>query len=141
MRQLLIILFLACSACSASAPVAPAKAPSVPAAAAPAGTEDAATLLIRMRSMVGAASCSENAQCQTVAVGARACGGPEGYIAYSTKETQRTALEALARRHAEKRRAAVSASGELSTCNFIPDPGAVCRAGSCQLRSAANDPT
>lgn len=141
MRQLLLILFLGCSACNASGPVATGKAPAAPVAAAPAGSEDAATLLIQMRTLIGAASCTEDAQCKTVAVGARACGGPEGYLAYSTRETQASALEALAARHAQKRRADVAASGELSTCNVIPDRGALCLAGTCRQRSASHDPT
>jgi hypothetical protein len=132
MRQLLFLLFLGCAACNASGPVAPA---------APAKGEDAAALLIRLRTMVGAAACTESAQCKTVAVGARACGGPEGYLPYSTATTSSGQLEALALRHAERRRAEVAASGELSTCNMVLDRGAICVAGTCQLRNAVNDPS
>jgi hypothetical protein len=132
MRQLLVILFLGCAACTAAGPVPPA---------APAKSEDAAALLVRMRSMVGIAACTESAQCRTVAVGAHACGGPEGYLPYSTAVTLAAPLEALAVRHAERRRAETAASGALATCNVIPDRGAVCVARTCQLRNAVNDPS
>jgi hypothetical protein len=135
MRQLFLILFLGCAACSASGPVAP------PAPPPPAKAEDAPAMLIRLRTMVGRAACAATAQCKTLAVGARACGGPEGYLPYSTAVTPSAPLEALALRHAEKRRAEVAASGQLSTCNITPDPGAVCVAGTCQLRNAVNDPS
>ncbi|WLI90258.1 hypothetical protein Q4S45_03795 [Massilia sp. R2A-15] len=140
MRQLLLILFLGCSACTVAGPVPPA-APAVTATAAPAKGEDAATLLIRLRGMVGSASCTESSQCRTVAVGARACGGPEGYLPYSTTVTASAPLQELARRHAERRKADVAASGMLSTCEVIPDRGALCVAGTCQLRTMANDPS
>jgi hypothetical protein len=131
MKQLLLILLLSCSACSASGPAATSVRPGV----------GAAPLLAKMRAMVGTAACTDASQCKTVAIGARACGGPEAYLAYSTGATDAEALIALALRHTERRRAEVAKSGLLSTCNLISDPGATCRAGTCQLRSAVTDPS
>jgi len=91
--------------------------------------------------MVAGASCTDASQCKTVAIGARACGGPEAYLAYSTALTNPAQLQALALRHAEQRRAEVTSAGLLSTCIMLPDPGATCRAGACQLRSTASDPS
>jgi hypothetical protein len=128
MRQLSLILLMACAACSASDPStrpAPGSAPV------------AADLPAQMRVLVGSAACTESTQCKTVPLGARSCGGPEGYLAYSTAVTASAQLQALAARHAEQRRAAAASSGMLSSCQILPDPGAQCRVGVCVLGSAA----
>ena len=136
MKQLLLILLLSCAGCSAVDSIPPA---ATPALAAPAALpDDAASLLVQIRNTIGSASCSESVQCKTVGVGARACGGPEGYLAYSTSVTASAPLEALAARHAERRRSAASASGMVSACNVLPDPGAVCDQGLCRVRSDVN---
>ncbi len=137
MKQLLLILLLSCAGCSA---VDSTPSTATPRVATPSAVpdEDAASLLVRIRNTIGSASCTESVECKTVGVGARACGGPEGYLAYSTSVTPSAPLEALAARHAERRRAAVSASGRASTCNVISDPGAVCDQGLCRVRSDFN---
>jgi hypothetical protein len=129
MRNLAILLFLACAACTtqAQSPAKPAPAP-----AGQAGT------LGEIRALIGAASCSDASQCRTLAVGARACGGPEGYLAYSTAQTDESALRALGERYKAERQAQIAASGEMSDCRFISDPGAVCSAGTCQLGTGSS---
>lgn len=42
-------------------------------------------------------------------------------------------MRALGERYQAERKASNAASGMMSDCRFIPDPGAVCRAGTCQL--------
>jgi hypothetical protein len=138
MKKLLLILLLSCAGCSAVDTIPQAAAPAAASSSAPVPDEDAASLLVRIRNTIGSASCTSSVECKTVGVGARACGGPEGYLAYSTSETPPASLEALAARHAERRRAAVSASGMISTCNVLPDPGAVCDKGSCRVGSDFN---
>jgi hypothetical protein len=142
MRQLLLLLLLGCAGCSAvdsSTAAAPVNSPA-PVQAPLARSEDAASLLVQIRNAIGPASCSDSTQCKTLAVGARACGGPEGYLAYSTNTRPSEPLETLASRHAESRRSAHAASGLMSTCVMLPDPGAVCVQGACRLRSGVNDP-
>lgn len=129
MKQLSLILLLACAACSAAGPAATSTPAAPVAAVAP------TDLPAQMRALVGSAACSDSAQCKTVPLGARACGGPEGYLAYSTVVTQTAPLQALAERLAQQQRAANANSGMASTCQFIADPGAQCRAGACVLNS------
>lgn len=133
MRQLSLILLLACAACSGAGPAAPPALPGASAQVAPAASS---RLPDQMHAQIGTAACTDSAQCKTVALGARACGGPEGYLAYSTAVTPTAPLQALAERYAQQRRAEQAASGMMSTCQFMVDPGAQCRAGSCQLRAA-----
>lgn len=137
MKQLVLILLLSCAGCSAVDSI-PSTATPVLAVPSALPDEDAASLLVRIRNSIGSASCTASVECKTVGVGARACGGPEGYLAYSTSVTASAPLEALAARHAERRRAAASASGMVSTCNVLPDPGAVCHQGLCRVRSDLN---
>ncbi|KLU37755.1 hypothetical protein AB595_05570 [Massilia sp. WF1] len=89
--------------------------------------------LARIRALVGTPGCSSDDQCHTLAIGHRACGGPESYLAWSSEKTPQAELQALGERYKEERRAADAASGMASTCQFMADPGAVCRAGTCQL--------
>ena len=139
MRKLILLLMLGCTACTTQAQdpgrkTAP-KAPSTPAAASPGtGVQDS---LARIRAAIGSATCTDNSQCRTLPVGARACGGPEAYLAYSSAGGQEAALRALAERYQQERQAANTKSGMVSTCQFMPDPGAVCTAGTCQLGNAA----
>lgn len=132
MRNLILILLLGCAACTTEAQDPANKKPAPAASAAP-----ASDTLGRIRAMVGDAACSDTSQCRSLALGSRSCGGPEAYLAYSTAKTSEVDLRALGERYQKEREAADAASGMMSTCQFIPDPGAVCEAGRCQLGSAA----
>jgi hypothetical protein len=83
--------------------------------------------------MIGAAACTDSSQCRTLPLGARSCGGPEAYLPYSTANTSEAALQALGERYKQERQARNQASGMVSDCRFMVDPGAVCQAGACQL--------
>jgi len=127
----LLLALAACTACGAATPEArqaPRGTQTSPAAAGEPGDT-----LARIRALVGTPDCSTDAQCHTLALGARPCGGPESYLAWSSGKTQHAELQALGERYKEERRAANAADGRASTCQYMMDPGAVCRAGTCQL--------
>jgi hypothetical protein len=134
-------LLLAGSACSsdaprANAPAAPPAAASATAPAAPAApAATPASLLAAIEAERGAARCDGDAQCHTIGVGSKACGGPERYMAWSSKDGDGSRLKALVQQHAELRKMEDTASGMMSTCNLILDPGATCQAGQCVLRA------
>lgn len=131
MRPFPFLLLLACVTCVACA--ATATAPAKPKAVAGADT------LAKIRSLIGDAACTDGAQCHTLALGARPCGGPQAYLPWSSANTDGAALGVLGEQFKQERLAAIAASGEMSTCQFLPDPGAVCRAGTCQLNSASRN--
>lgn len=116
-----LALLLASSACRSDAPQA----------AAP-------DLLARIAAERGTAACTMDAQCHSIGVGAKACGGPERYLAWSSRDNDGTRLRALVAEHAAARRAEDRKAGMMSTCSMVPDPGATCAAGQCVLR--ANGP-
>jgi hypothetical protein len=136
MRKLILLLLAGCTACSTgAAPEAP-QAATRQAVQAP-GSDRQGDTLARIRAMAGTPSCSDDSQCHTLALGARACGGPESYLPWSSAHTPQAEIQALGERYKEEQRAANAASGAMSTCRFMPDPGAVCRAGTCQLGTGA----
>lgn len=95
-------------------------------AAAPRPDDGQATLR-QIRTLVGEASCTASSECHTLALGARPCGGPEAYLPWSSAQTQAQALNDLAQRYRQERAASHAASGVLSDCRVIRDPGAVCQ--------------
>lgn len=95
-----------------------------------------ASLLAQIQAEVGAAACDSTQQCQTIAIGAKACGGPERYLAWSSKEHDGKKLKALAQAQAEASRKQQQADGMMSTCSIVTDPGATCEAGRCVLQKS-----
>ncbi|PTT91598.1 hypothetical protein DBR42_03525, partial [Pelomonas sp. HMWF004] len=82
---------------------------------------------------IGPASCSSDAQCRTLPVGAKACGGPAGYWAWSVVGTDEARLRELGQRQAEAQKREIEASGLRSNCRMVTDPGVACVAGRCQV--------
>lgn len=131
MRQLIILLALGCASCAHgdAAPRAGAGQ-----AAAPAAAEKNLTLP-EIRKLIGSASCSDSSQCHSLPIGARGCGGPEYYLAWSSANTSADRIRALGERYKAERQAQNEASGGVSDCRYAVDPGATCNAGTCQLRT------
>jgi hypothetical protein len=127
MRTLILLLLAGCAACTTAAPQAP-QAPQ----SRTAPQDGQGDTLARIRALAGTPSCSSDDQCHSLALGARPCGGPESYLVWSSAKTPQAEIQALGERYKAERRAANAASGRVSTCQFLMDPGAVCRAGTCQ---------
>jgi hypothetical protein len=88
---------------------------------------DATALLREIEQQIGDAACDADAQCHTLAIGAKACGGPEAYLAWSDKVSRAAPLTELAARHRTARERENLRDRLLSNCALVPDPGAVCR--------------
>jgi hypothetical protein len=118
-------------ACAGSGSAGPAAAP----------PDDARATLEHITAAIGAARCDSDEQCRTVAIGARPCGGPERWMAWSTGDGDGRTIEALAERYAAERQRWHEKTGLMSTCEIRPDPGARCDRGAglrgrCVLRPA-----
>ena len=85
-----------------------------------------ATALEDIERLIGAAACKDDSQCRTIGVGARACGGPERYLAWSLAQTNSKALQNAAERYSEQRRKEIQKLGLMSTCQVLPVPGVHC---------------
>lgn len=112
----------------ASAPVAAAPAP------APASDGAASSLGARITAEIGDAACDNASQCRTLPVGSKACGGPAGYLPWSTKRSNGELLARLAAEQAAAESKQNAKSGMMSTCSVEQDPGATCSAGKCVLQ-------
>lgn len=126
------------AACAAEPPTAPAPAPS-PALA---STLPSARPIASIDGLIGDAACDSTAQCHSIGLGAKPCGGPAGYRAWSSKRTDEKALRLLVEREAQTQREAQQRLGMSSNCQFSPDPGARCvpspAGGRCELNSAGS---
>ncbi|WP_426174042.1 hypothetical protein [Massilia sp. TWR1-2-2] len=133
MRHLSLIFLLACAACSsATSSVSPP--PPAATASAPGQQGAVAELRARIDAQLGDAACDGPQQCHSMPVGARPCGGPDGFIAWSSKRTDEKQLGALVARHAAARREENMRNDMNSTCQIETNPGATCQAGRCMLR-------
>lgn len=101
---------------------------------------EALQLLEQIRDNIGKAACDDQQQCKTIGIGLKACGGPELYLAWSTLATNAKLLNSLSLNYRRLREEQIKASGEISNCMAIKDPGAYCQmaaeksaTGVCQL--------
>ena len=85
----------------------------------------------QLQAEVGDAACDSSAQCKTVAIGHKACGGPESYMPWSSKRSDAARVASLAADLTAERKTQNVKSGMISTCSLVMDPGAVCTAGRC----------
>jgi hypothetical protein len=96
--------------------------------------------LVSSRAEIDAAkmlACSSHSDCATVGLGARACGGPEQYLAHSLIGADPARLQAALVRYAGLRQRQQAQHGEASICQVLPDPGAYCnRAMQCEVNPA-----
>lgn len=94
-----------------------------------------------VHTLIGDAACQSDSQCHTIGVGAKACGGPSGYLAWSSARTDGDKLRSATEREAQAQRQQQIASGRASNCMVEQDPGAYCAvdagssSGTCRLRS------
>ncbi|NHZ93735.1 hypothetical protein F2P45_32760 [Massilia sp. CCM 8733] len=132
-------LIAAGTACSEPSNTTAAATPATPAAPArpapaPVGAGDTASSLgARITAEIGDAACDNASQCRTLPVGAKPCGGPAGFLPWSTKRSNGELLAKLAAEQAAEERKHNEKSGMMSTCMVEQDPGATCTAGKCVL--------
>ncbi len=105
---------------------------STPATAPPAPTGDLAAANAQLETTLSNASaCTADTECHSVAVGAKACGGPTGYRAYSNKTVSTASVEAQAQHQRDLAAEAARASHQVSPCFMLADPGAHCEQHKC----------
>lgn len=132
------LLLLMTSACASPPPPAPPAAPAAPASpASPAAPAAASGLWQQIQAASANPACDNDSQCHTIGVGAKACGGPQSYLPWSSKQDDGATLKQLVERHAAALRAQDAREAMMSTCSVVSDPGASCRANRCVLNPAS----
>lgn len=78
-------------------------------------------------------SCSKTEDCVSVAVGARICGGPSGYVIVSKKNKNYSKIVERAQVHEalSKEQIKLNGGGMMGTCNVIMPTSAVCVKNKC----------
>lgn len=92
------------------------------------------SLLDKIRAEVGDAACDGPQDCRSIAIGAKPCGGPDSYMAWSVKRSDEQRLRALVEQHAAARKDENQRAGANSTCVFETNPGVSCQNARCTLR-------
>lgn len=85
--------------------------------------------------LIGDGACADVGQCRAIAFGAKPCGGPWQYLAYSTAITDSTALAAAVGRYNAKEAAINRAEGRVSDCSLVSPPKLVRENGRCVIAS------
>jgi hypothetical protein len=119
-KLLPLLSVLAMIACTSHA------GPTQPAAPAPPTAPGQGATMAQLKAAIGAAGCTSNAECKSIGVGAKPCGGPGAYIAWSQRDANAELVRTLAARTTEERKAQIAARGEMGICRVTPDPGASC---------------
>ena len=92
--------------------------------------ETDAEALVRLRGeimgLIGDASCRNVVNCRVVGLGARPCGGPDEYVAYSIWKTTSDQFRNLISEYNLIAEDLALARGEAGTCEVLPEPAADC---------------
>lgn len=93
----------------------------------------------QITSLVGEAKASDAGFCRKVPLGHRPCGGPESYLIYSAEGLDEPLLLKLVAQYQALRQAEHEASGMMSTCEMIPEPGVQWVGGYCKASPTPGD--
>ena len=119
-------------------PAIPVAAATPVAGTASAASVDYAAVHAKLESTLqGASACTADSECRSIAVGAKACGGPTGYRAYSSQKADPATVEALAGQDHDLAMQAARDSHQVSPCFMLADPGARCVQNKCVTGRAA----
>ena len=81
--------------------------------------------------LVGDKNCDRNKQCQSIAYGAKACGGPTSYLVYSLKHTDVVKLSREVGQYNQLMKEGNIRSGRISNCSMLMPSALVCRESKC----------
>ncbi len=94
---------------------------------------DTKQLYLRMQRLTEDKSCRETSECKLLAIGSRACGGPEQYLVYSATTTDEKLLSITNDRYTKLKQQQQQRLGMRSTCQVLPAPLPQCQLRKCSL--------
>jgi hypothetical protein len=115
----------------------PALALAGDASAAAAGSDEAALKAIHgeIINLIGEPRCANLVHCRILSLGARPCGGPSEYLAYSSITANGETLEAKAYEYSFLEEEVNRSKAAAGACEVLPEPRAACIGGRCSLSS------
>ena len=90
-------------------------------------------VLTNITQMIGNAECTSDKQCASIPIGAKPCGGPWSYRAYSTAHTDSEKLKTLVLHHKTLNKKYNQESGLMSDCAMAMEPAVACVNRSCKF--------
>jgi hypothetical protein len=100
------------------------------------GSDEAALKALRAEivTAIGEPRCANLVHCRVLALGARPCGGPSEYLAYSSITGNRELLESKAYEYGFLQEEVNRKQSAVGTCAALAQPRAACVDGRCTLR-------
>ena len=101
----------------------------------PVDTKQAMDLLRKeIKLIIGDAKCSDDKQCKSLAMGAKACGGPISYEVYSSLNTDTEKLSSLGEQLKTLNKRYNKEEGLMSDCMMVMPPRVGCLDKICQKK-------
>ena len=85
----------------------------------------------KLQELTANKSCDTSAQCQVIAVGSRACGGPSQYAIYSNKNVNSDTVQTLASDITVAEKVFNEKNNMMSICQHLEEPAAQCINNQC----------
>jgi hypothetical protein len=95
-------------------------------------------LLTTIKANISSKTCNSNADCGALAVGHRACGGPNEYLPYSKLSSNEESLKSLAKKHQQQEKIKNKKEGRMSICQMLTEPQVACKSNQCLISSSFN---
>ncbi len=87
----------------------------------------------KIQEFIDSGNCTNASGCSFIAVGKKPCGGPGGYLAFSTSIDVEV-LEQMVKAYTEAEEAYQDRTGASSDCSIVPDPKVLgCEDGKCVI--------
>jgi hypothetical protein len=93
--------------------------------------DDIKTAKKELNTLIADNQCDTSEQCKVSAVGSRACGGPSGYIVYSTKTASEEQVTALSKKITTFESNYNAQKGMMSICQHLTTPSTRCVENKC----------
>ncbi len=106
--------------------------------AAQSDAEDALRLRDEITAAIGEARCRNLVNCRIVGLGARPCGGPDEFVAYSIWDTDRQHIANLVFEYNLLREDMMLDSDVVGTCEQLQEPGIDCVHDRCVIVPGSN---
>lgn len=91
-----------------------------------------ATMLAEIETLISDKSCKRDGQCTVMAYGDKACGGPVGYLVYSSGNVNKKQLKDLVEEFTALQSLMNDAYGYVSDCSIPSPPNVSCLDGNCE---------
>jgi hypothetical protein len=93
-------------------------------------------LLSQIQAGISRATCNTNDDCDALAVGHRACGGPSDYLVYSKLSSDEDELKRMAASHTAQEKLKNQKEGNMSICQMLTKPQVACKRNTCVKSSS-----